>query len=244
MAKRGRKASKDSITLYFGDIQENAVKEYLSSTDKEKKNEIYMNTLKPAFEKMVESIIRRYNLYVPDEESGETFNDTLSFLFSKAEKYSSEKGTKAYSYFGTICKNYLIGRNKKIKIDQVKYDNYETIGTLGEQLGNDIRYSSIPDKNSMIAKQTVAKLIERITDMVEHSDDYCLKESEVELGKALVVLFDNWDYVLTTQGSDKLNKSAILLFLKERTGLSAKGIRDNMKKFKKEFLLIKNYLIT
>ena len=244
MGKRGRKPSKDSVTIYFGDIQENAVRDFLVSTDKGEKNEIYLKTLKPAFEKMVESIIRRYNLYIPNEESGETFNDTLSFLVSKAEKYSPEKGTKAYSYFGTICKNYLIGRNKKIKLDQIKYENYDTINTLSEQLGNDIRYSNIPDKNSIIAKQAVSKLIERINIMVEHPDEYCLKETEIELGKALVILFDNWDYVLTTQGSDKLNKSAILLFLKERTGLNAKGIRDNMKKFKKEFLLIKNDLIS
>lgn len=244
MGKRGRKPSHDSVTLYFGDIQEHAVKEYLTSTDKFYKDAIYMDTLKPAFEKMVESIIRRYNLYIPDEESGETFNDTLSFLFSKAEKYSPEKGTKAYSYFGTICKNYLIGRNKKINSDQLKYESYDTFDSLSEKLGNDIRYSNNIDKNSLIAKETVNKLIIKINDMIENPDDFCLKENEVLLGKALVKLFDNWDDVLTTQGSDKLNKSAILLFLKDKTGLSAKGVRDNIKKYKKEFLIIKNEIIS
>ena len=72
---------------------------------------------------------------------------------------------------------------------------------------------------------------------------YDLKESEVKLGKALANLLDNWDYVISTDGSNKLNKNAILLFLREQTGLDTKGIRDNMKKFKNEFLIIKKFVI-
>ena len=87
------------------------------------------------------------------------------------------------------------------------------------------------------------KLTNKIKNMVENSDDFLLKESEIKLGNALINLFENWDYILTTDGSPKLNKSAILFFLKESTGLDAKGIRDNMKKFKIEFLLTKSDII-
>jgi hypothetical protein len=58
-----------------------------------------------------------------------------------------------------------------------------------------------------------------------------------------VNLLNNWEYVLSTDASNKLNKNAILLFLRESTGLDTKGIRDNMKKFRKEFLIIKNAVI-
>jgi hypothetical protein len=80
--------------------------------------------------------------------------------------------------------------------------------------------------------------------MVENPEENNLKASEIKLGKALINLFENWDYVLSTDASDKLNKNAILLFLRESTGLDTKGIRDNMKKFKKEFLIIKDFVIS
>lgn len=57
---------------------------------------------------MIESIIRRYNLFTPDEDFEETFYDTMSFLITKINNFDSSKNYKAYSYCGTICKNYLI----------------------------------------------------------------------------------------------------------------------------------------
>ena len=108
MAKRGRKPKNKN---YFGEEQELAVLEYLETENAELKNFIYNEKLKPAFEKMIESIIRRYDLYVPEETFDETFSDTLSFLITKAEKFDTGRNKKAYSYYGNICKNYLIGRN-------------------------------------------------------------------------------------------------------------------------------------
>ena len=79
--------------------------------------------------------------------------------------------------------------------------------------------------------------------MTNNPEENDLKPTEVRLGRALINLFENWEYVLTTDGSNKLNKNAILLFLREATGMDTKGIRDNMKKFKKEFLMIKSFVI-
>ena len=56
---------------------------------------------------------------------------------------------------------------------------------------------------------------------------------------SLINLFENWDFVLSTDGSPKLNKSAILFFLREKTGLDTHDIRKNMKKYKAEFVKIK-----
>ena len=98
MAKRGRKRKG-----YFYEEQEQAVSDYINSHDKLEKNRIFNEWLKPAFTKMIESIIRRYKLYPPDECFDETFNDTISFLMTKIEKFNPDKGYRAYSYCGTIC---------------------------------------------------------------------------------------------------------------------------------------------
>ena len=109
---------------------------------------------------------------------------------------------------------------------------------------NDINYSTKNgDKSKRIAEEEVKLLTQRITEMVENHEQYGLKDNEVKIGKALINLFKNWDYVLSTDNSSKLNKSVVLLFLREHTGLDTKGVRDNLKKFKKEYLIIKDFII-
>ena len=65
---------------YFYQKQEDAFVDYIKATSLRERNQIFNEYLYPAFTKMVESIIRRYNLYIPDEEFSDTFNDTISFL--------------------------------------------------------------------------------------------------------------------------------------------------------------------
>ena len=79
--------------------------------------------------------------------------------------------------------------------------------------------------------------------MIKDPKKYDLKASEVKLGEALVNLLKNWDFVISTDGSNKLNKQAILFFIREQTGFDTKGVRDNLKKFKKAFLIIKDKII-
>ena len=240
MAKRGRKPKKKQQTGYFCEREEQAVIDYLQCDDAQVKNEIYNSVLRPAFEKLVESIIRRYKLYVPGEEFTDTFNDALSFILMKFDKFDMSGSTKAFSYYGTICRNYVTGRIAAQITRSVRNPSY---GLSSDAYNNSARYTTTPDKGKETAQEIVKKLIDKISNMVENPKENDLRPSEVKLGKALINLFENWDYVLTTDASNKLNKNAILLFLREATGMDTKGIRDNMKKYKKEFLVIKSIVV-
>lgn len=237
-SKRGRKPIKEKN--YFREVEEEAVLRYISTDDAIEKNDIFQATLQPAFVKMIESIIRRYKLYVPGEEFDEIFDDTMSFLLTKMDKFTPGK-YKAYSYYGTICKNYLIGRIQAYNKTLVRNPSYDTID---DEIENSIKYSSHQDNSARMASEIITNLTSRIQCMLSHPKQYDLKENEMKVGEAIVNLFDNWDYVLSTEGSKKLNKSAVLFFLRESTGLDTKSIRDNMKKFKKEFFEIKNMLVS
>jgi hypothetical protein len=151
MAKRGRKPKDKKETGYFYKREEDAVLAYLSAQTAEEKNEIYNTVLRPAFEKMAESIIRRYKLFIPNETFEDTFNDTLSFLITKMNKFESGK-FKAYSYYGTICKNYLIGRIQSYSKSLQRNPSYDVIA---EEFNDNLRYSDKPDKNKEIASETV-----------------------------------------------------------------------------------------
>ncbi len=237
MAKRGRKPSENNKN-YFNEKEEQYILEYLSIEDQEKREEIFSKHIYPVFCTMIESIIRRYKLFVPDEEYEDTFCDTMSFLMTKLDKFKPGE-YKAYSYYGTICKNYLIGKIQTFNKIQERNPLYKQVGGGF----NNLKYSDYNDTTNEIASESIKNISKKIREMLDEKDMIPLKESEVALGEALLNLFENWDYILTTNGSPKLNKSLILLFLKDSTGLDAKGIRDNIKKFKIEYLLIKDKII-
>ena len=122
--KRGRKPNPNK-KVYFGEEEERAFVEYVNSSDQSFRDRLFAEKLYFPFTKMIESIIRTYNLFTPDEDFEETFFDTMSFLITKINNFDTTKNKKAYSYCGTICKNYLILKrtqySKKIQ-KQVSYD--------------------------------------------------------------------------------------------------------------------------
>ena len=66
-----------------------------------------------------------------------------------------------------------------------------------------------------------------------------LTEDEVTVGNALINLMRNWEDVLPSTGSNKLQKSTILYFLREETMMTTKMVRDNMKKYRSIYYLFK-----
>ena len=237
MAKRGRKP-KGERKGYFYEEQEQAVIDYLNIADDDVREKIFNVTLKPAFTKMVESIIRRYNLYVPDEEFQETFDDTMSFMLTKLSNFSADKGTKAYSYCGTICKNYLLYKNtqfNKKKLRDISYEEYMDDMKFDERLVDE------PNAFKTAAPKIIVELSKGVKKIIE--DNKGLNENEIKVGYALVEVLDNWEDILVDDGSNKLNKSAFLSFVRETTLLDTKEIRDSMKKFKVLYKFVKNNIL-
>lgn len=240
MAKRGRKQS-NKRKGYFYEEQEEAVKNYLKAETKEEKNKIFKKWLEPAFEKMITSIIRRYNLYPPDENFQETFDDTVSFLMTKIECFKPESGYKAYSYCGTICKNYLIYKINQFNKNQKRNARYDT---MQSDISDNIRFSYDESSNNLsFLKKLMENTVKKINDIIDKRDKFKLNEDEIKVGMALIELMNNWEDLFAQMGSDKFNKSSILLFLKETTLLNTKQIRDGMKKYKSAYYDIKSIMI-
>ena len=110
MVKRGRKVK--NRKGYFYEDEEQAVLDYISSNDREEKNEIFKKYLLPAFTKMIESIIRRYKLYLPDEEFQQTFDDTISYLLMKINNF--KQNIVVYEEVEKVTDNI---KNKAVEID-------------------------------------------------------------------------------------------------------------------------------
>jgi hypothetical protein len=204
--KKGRKPKQ---TNYFDVREEIAVVNFLSTDDYHEKNRIYNEFLKKPLDKMISSIIRRYKLYRKDTDFEELHNDTHSFLMTKIDKFKPSKEKKAYSYFGTICKNYLMGQILKDQKDTNRKISYEDIST---DLENDTDLSYSIDNDDVESVEIIQSFL-------------------IELQK-LFDLFENYQKVFVGTSNNKFNKNVILLSLREMTNLNTKEIRTSLKKFK------------
>jgi hypothetical protein len=79
--------------------------------------------------------------------------------------------------------------------------------------------------------------------MILHSEEHWLSENEIKVGNALVNLLRHWEEILPNGGSNKLQKSSVLYFLREETMMTTKEVRDNMKKYKCIYKLLKKMAI-
>lgn len=229
--KRGRKASKEN---YFDVEEEMAVRMYLTATTFNEKNEIYNQYLRGPLDKMISSIIRRYKLYRKDMDFKEIHTDTHSFLMTKIDKFKPAKEKKAYSYFGTICKNYLMGQIIKDQKETNRKVSYEDMSQSIEERP-DMMYRI--DDEEMDTNAIIIKYLNELRYFIENEN---LSDNEVKLGYALIDLFDNYESIFSSADNNKFNKNVILLSLREMTNLSTKEIRGSIKKFKKLYILIQS----
>lgn len=147
MEKRGRKRKNE---LYFGPDEEEAVVSFLTSDNEEERNLIFNEWLMAPLEKMVESIIRRYKLYRSCYTFEELRDDTISFLMTKVNRFEPDLNKKAYSFFGTICKNYVLGlliKDKKMLTQSVSYEditiNFDERDDLQYEIEDDVEPISV-----------------------------------------------------------------------------------------------------
>ena len=222
--KKGRKPKKDKF--YFGEKEELAVRDFLIADSFEEKNKIYNDILRHPIDKMISSIIRTYKLYRKDVEFEEIHNDTHSFLMTKIEKFKPSKEKKAYSYFGTICKHYLMGQIQKDQKETNRKVSYEDISS---DLENDENLSYSIDNEPIEADDVIKRFLKELDGVFKQNT---LNENEIKLGEALYEIFENYDKIFISTSNNKFNKNIILLSLREMTNLSTKEIRSSLKKFK------------
>lgn len=226
--------------FYFGDKQQKAVERYLLTEDIDERNKIFNETLKPAFTTMIESIIRSFNLFTPGEEFQETFDDTMSFLMTKINHYKPETNFKAYSYCGTICKRHLINKIKQYEKRVLRNESFDS-ESFDVNLNNNLKYSYEADKDKRdYLKALFDEIITSLQEMVNAPGSYKLKDNDIKVGRSLINLFNEWDNLFATMGTDKFNRSSIILYIQESTLLTAEEVKKSLTKFKTVYKQIKS----
>ena len=221
------KKKKQTTENYFDIREENAVRLFLTASTFEEKNKIYNEFLRFPLDKMISSIIRRYKLYRKDMNFTEIHTDTHSFLMTKIDKFSPSKEKKAYSYFGTICKNYLMGQILKDQKETNRKISYEDISSDLENRPEMIYYLELEP----VQEYNVIPILKDYIKTTIEEDE--LNDNELKLGLALIDILDNYETIFPATDNNKFNKNVILLSIREMTNMSTKEIRASIKKFKK-----------
>ena len=234
------KGRKKTTTNYFGPEQEQAVIDYVASDCQIERNIIYNKHLKEPLNKMVEYIIKRYKLYREGISFEELHADALGNLILKADKFDGTKNTKAYSYYWTIIKRYLIGRLIDDDKNKIRFDSWDNVKTNLEQTDE---YQYEMDPSDMDLDKFINGLIDGIKTEINLSktgEKRKLTDIEEKLGDTLITMLTERETILKAlSDGNKYNKIAILEIMRNISGLSTKDIRHSMKRYKILYKLIK-----
>ena len=105
---RKRKAGKH----YFTKDHENAIIDYVATDDQKIRTQLYIDWIGPAFDEMVDKIVYTYKFTtLPNIDALK--DECKVWLTTILDKYDPNKGSKAFSYFSVITKNWFIHKVKK-----------------------------------------------------------------------------------------------------------------------------------
>jgi len=187
---------------YFTQDTEDAIVLYNNTSDFELKSRIYQDRIHYAFFKLTENIIHTFKFYYTEVDNIEDLqHEVITFLLSKIHLFNPEKGAKAFSYFGTIAKRYLILSNQK---------NYKKrIDTIGlDAIEEDEEHSYSIDDSSH--DERLSMYIDIYTEYVtKHIYTLFPKEYDARIADAILELFRKREHL------DIFNKKALYIYIRE-----------------------------
>tara|TARA_R100000541_G_scaffold21269_2_gene31208 strand:- start:16781 stop:17488 length:708 start_codon:yes stop_codon:yes gene_type:complete len=199
MPKKRRKKSKN----YFTQDTENAIVLYNNTSDSEVRSKIYEREIHYAFFKLTENIIHTFKFYHTEVEKLEHLqHEIITFLLSKIHLFDPSKGAKAYSYFGTIVKRWLILYNTKNYNKKIKKVDVDVL--MGEKSTH--TYSMGDDR----AKDDLSKYIELFLNYTTANIlDLFPKKNDAQIADAILELFRKRETI------EIFNKKALYIYIRE-----------------------------
>ena len=207
--------------VYFGQEVQDAVVDYNSSSNNEERNKIYQTRIHAAFDKLAENIINTFKFTYFDYGFEDIKHEVVAFMVMNMHKYDHTKGSKAFSYFSVVAKNYLILHNnnnyKKLK----SHDNMDALDRQHKSSGfNESDYITLTDE------------------MVEYFDanlnNIFKKERDLKIGYAII------DLIKQREDIENFNKKAIYILIREMTDVETTHITSVVNVLKKHYKKLLN----
>ena len=222
---------KRSKANYFTTETEEYINKYNESTDIDYRNKIFTEHIYFPFYKLAENIIHTFKFYYTDVDKIEDLkHEIVSMLLEeKIMKFDKNNGAKAYSYFGTIVKRWLINYNNK------NYKKLKKVGSFTE--AEDDTYNdatNFDDEYTITLSQFLDLYVQEMYDQLE---EIFTKESEMKIADAILTIFSK------RRDLDIFKKKALYIYIREMTDCETPHLTKVVNKLKDEFYkLYDNYI--
>jgi len=219
--RRRRRKRGSKKNHYFTQDHEDAIIRYTQTNCSRERTELYIKWIGPAFDQMVDKIVFTYKFTnLPNCDS--LRDECKIWLMTILDKYDSSKGSKAFSYFSVITKNWFIHKVKRQQKRNKREVDYDNISKSHEEefLSTNESYITMREENEFWSL---------FYNEIKSWDVSLMKDNDLKVYKAIIILFESKEDI------EIFNKKAIYLYLREITGLNTKQIVNSLKKFRKKY---------
>ena len=220
--KKRKKKSK----IYFGTPVHDAIVEYNHSENVEFRHKIYTEEIHAAFLKLAENIINTFKFSYFTYGFRDLQEEVVSNLVLNMHKFDETKGSKAFSYFSVVAKNYLILNNnanyKKLKI-------HDSIDTL---------YDHGVDDETINKSPSVDVFHKTLNYFEEHLEELFPKKQDKDVAESILYLCKNKDNI------DNFNKKALYIIIREMTDVKTSKITQVSNVFRKIYPKIQEEVLS
>ena len=221
MIKKRKKKSK----IYFGTPVHDAIIKYNHSKDISFRHKIYTEEIHAAFLKLAENIINTYKFSYFDYGFRDLQEEVVSNLVINMHKFDETKGSKAFSYFSVVAKNYLILNNNANYKKMKTHDDIDTLYDTGKT-DDAIDHSVTHD----VFNKTIEYFDERLESLFP-------KENDRKIAESILYLCKNKDSI------DNFNKKALYIMIREMTDVKTSKITQVSNVFRKIYPKIQQEIL-
>ena len=220
--KRRTRSRTSKKNHYFTQVHEDAIVNYAITNDIKIRTKLYVNYIQPAFNEMVDKIVFTYKFTnLPNCDS--LREECKIWLVTILDKYDPNKGSKAFSYFSVITKNWFI---HKVKQQQKRNKREIDLDNISKKYEEEF----LSTNESYVSIREEEEFWDSFYNELKSWDVSQMKENDLKVYKAIIILFESKDEI------EIFNKKAIYLYLREITDLNTKQIVNSLKKFRKKYL--------
>ena len=216
-----KKRRKRTANHYFTKVHEQAIIDYVATDDMEERERLYRDFIGPAFDELVDKIVYTYKFTtLPNIDS--LRDECKVWLTTILNKYDPSKGSKAFSYFSVVTKNWFIHKVKKNSV-QVKREIYY------DDLNKELESKYVMTDESYVKSREDNEFWRFLYEEINSWNSTNMKTNEEKVYKAVMVLFES------TNDIEIFNKKAIYLYIRELTGLNTKQVVNNLNKMRSRY---------
>jgi DNA-directed RNA polymerase specialized sigma subunit len=204
---------------------ENKIADLQTNSQQEKKK-LYQEYIQPAFNELVDKIVYTYK-FTSLPNIDELKDECKVWLTTILEKFDPNKGSKAFSYFSVITKNWFIHKVKKHASARRREIEYN-------ELPKQVEEEYLTVQNTYLKDREKSEFWSALWTEINDWSLMPMKPQEKRVYEAVRILLSNPDDI------EIFNKKAIYLYLRELTGLNTKQVVNNLNKLRVKYRTFKS----